>query len=1102
MADDNKPGTNLASGGVVVAALAALGIYYFHHEAPLVDLRPVNSSIYEQAAPQTIDARLWQDPLAAVEKSRNKSDQGEREKQCQENPRANNHCNPPSVEKGAETLVLVVTVSGAPYQEDAEERRRARYAVLAGLERAGFVPKDARHIDYFVWEQNVQSRSSTPIALNKSAVLSPLFSWLKPSLGYPPQSAALELSPVLPSPLLANEAGLDRDNIATIPSPQPTIIPYERFGKPPKVPNGKNQSVLVLWLKEEALKDRPLQKLSLLIQLMQGPHSGKASDIHTKIIGPHSSDTLRDMVSEKRDADVSEWAELKNVQFYAYAASAPDRLLLSKASDTVRTHFHDDFDLQRTVATDDALAYGIATELKRRHVDPSHKSTDHIAMISEWDTVYGQTLPQAVERQFYHTRPGWHAPSGSEANTPIYKFTYLRGLDGLLPSAEGKEDQKQDKATAQGEKQAGTTDFFKIETDTKSLDRPIGQSQFDYLRRISEHLHKIDDGLRKKQPDNRIKAIGILGSDVFDKLLVLRALQPEFPEALFFTTDFDEAFTIKSELPFTRNLIISSSFGPNLSDKLQGEIPFFRDTYQTSAFLATLSAIGDNWKIPDISPSQLAERLRFSRIFEIGRTGHVFSFTGKAAPPSMLLPSDGEEQKGCSKTLWSCNPGLLVADDGHPFLEGRSEGEDDFQPRAEDLFPTFEDSSRETLAFGLAAGAIVCLVSLFFPIVRKNAWVEVSLGVLGLGVGSLICVFWEQVAHYLTEYGDGEPIVILEGVSVWPTVLLRGFGIILSVYLIWRVMRTLRENFARIAKDMGIVSERKSRDKRSLWEKIMQVFDFSLGGDQAARSSYLDVESAWQAYVDQERFWPRCCRAAICTAIMYGIFMFVLNPMFGVPVVPVRGGLALNWYWWTVLGDAMLMQFLTFFVFDATLFCLLFVNKLRRTQTAWPSTTMGVYKDRLRLQTKLVHDWIDLDFVAKRTRCIGSLIYFPFVLIALLIVSRSTVFANYAPSLTILISQGISLSIVFGCAFMLWWSAKAARDTAKQNLADGLIRAKDAEGNVYFAEQLESLLDRVDQLREGAFGPLTQQPLVKALLFPLSGAGWLALIENGILPSL
>ena len=52
---------------------------------------------------------------------------------------------------GEETLVLGVTVPGAPFKENAERRRRARYAVLAGLERSGFVPKDVRHIDYFVW---------------------------------------------------------------------------------------------------------------------------------------------------------------------------------------------------------------------------------------------------------------------------------------------------------------------------------------------------------------------------------------------------------------------------------------------------------------------------------------------------------------------------------------------------------------------------------------------------------------------------------------------------------------------------------------------------------------------------------------------------------------------------------------------------------------------------------------------------------------------------------------------------------------------------------------------------------------------------------------
>jgi hypothetical protein len=85
---------------------------------------------------------------------------------------------------------------------------------------------------------------------------------------------------------------------------------------------------------------------------------------------------------------------------------------------------------------------------------------------------------------------------------------------------------------------------------------------------------------------------------------------------------------------------------------------------------------------------------------------------------------------------------------------------------------------------------------------------------------------------------------------------------------------------------------------------------------------------------------------------------------------------------------------------------------------------------------------------------------------------------------------------------MLWLAAKAARDTAKQNLTDAVIRAKASDGDSRFAEQLETLLGRVDQLKDGAFSPFTQQPLVRALLFPLSSAGGIALIENGMFPGL
>jgi hypothetical protein len=327
--------------------------------------------------------------------------------------------------------------------------------------------------------------------------------------------------------------------------------------------------------------------------------------------------------------------------------------------------------------------------------------------------------------------------------------------------------------------------------------------------------------------------------------------------------------------------------------------------------------------------------------------------------------------------------------------------------------------------------------------------------------------------------------------------LIRIIGIGLSFYFIWRSQSSLHDNLSEIAQEMKLEPPL----DRPLWKRIKRVFDFSLGDDQVDPNKRLDVQPIWEAYFEQEQFWFRCCRACCYTAIMFFISIFVLCPLFGWPTFPSRSDFAASAYLRTTCLDVGFMLFLTFFVFDATCFCLLFVNKLRRAET-WPAETMSVYKGRLRLQAKSVHDWINLEFVAKRTRCVGSLIYYPFVLIALLIVSRSTVFANYAPSPAILIAQGISLCVVFSCAIMLCLAAKTARDVAKQNLTDGVIRAKDGDDNNRCAEQLETLLSRVNQLKEGAFSPFSQQPLVRAVLLPFGTFGWTALIDNGMLPGL
>jgi hypothetical protein len=68
----------------------------------------------------------------------------------------------------------------------------------------------------------------------------------------------------------------------------------------------------------------------------------------------------------------------------------------------------------------------------------------------------------------------------------------------------------------------------------------------------------------------------------------------------------------------------------------------------------------------------------------------------------------------------------------------------------------------------------------------------------------LFCLsfFWEQVAKTLT--GEGEPIVLLQGVSLWPSVMLRLLTVLTSFCLIIRGWRKLRDNLDEIADELRL----------------------------------------------------------------------------------------------------------------------------------------------------------------------------------------------------------------------------------------------------------------------------------------------------------
>ncbi len=177
------------------------------------------------------------------------------------------------------------------------------------------------------------------------------------------------------------------------------------------------------------------------------------------------------------------------------------------------------------------------------------------------------------------------------------------------------------------DKKSGDTSN-KEEQKRTSGSRPDGHDQTDSLLRLADMMATEDREARNKG-EKGFRAIGVLGSDVYDKLLILRALRPRFPDVVFFTNNLDAQFSQPEEWEAAHNLVVVSAFGLRLHDRWQRNIPPFRDGYQTATFLGTLVATGEFEQRPGslvvkdqlLPPLALSKIMDLPRVFEIGRNG-------------------------------------------------------------------------------------------------------------------------------------------------------------------------------------------------------------------------------------------------------------------------------------------------------------------------------------------------------------------------------------------------------------------------------------------------------------------------------------------------
>ena len=151
--------------------------------------------------------------------------------------------------RGEDLLILIAIATGRPYADDHESRLRSRYAILSALGRAGYEPRNPEGIGCV----KVIPGGWPPVQFTAP------FEWFRQ--GQHPRANALEL----------------------------------------------RKHVLLLWLTEQALGDKPLTALETFVDEVCGDRGlSCAGTAHVQVIGPRSSGTLKKMLDEIPPRDMQD----------------------------------------------------------------------------------------------------------------------------------------------------------------------------------------------------------------------------------------------------------------------------------------------------------------------------------------------------------------------------------------------------------------------------------------------------------------------------------------------------------------------------------------------------------------------------------------------------------------------------------------------------------------------------------------------------------------------------------------------------------------------------------------------------------------------------
>ncbi len=550
--------TQSSNSSILIINLAAFSLVFFANlfsPRPLESVRPeMGQTVLQPAhASGILQAREWEDPIEVIRNFQPRHEANEKPKADPADSNTSDAAtlNTKTLQQAKQDLrahrynaaaesrelVLPIFLRGDTYPESREMRLRSRYATQAALTSLGYRTVKSNQLYYLTLCKSSAGKNGSS---HPNCPLGMEIFTMDPA-------GDDTLSRQLPSTIYIFwvDSGdfdvADLIHIADLPDPAST---------------------------NTASGSKPHPLLGLMNCLLKNP-----SKTQVRVIHLGSSDALASLLHDLLKNKDELLSKLAHHFWFPRATVSPSRLAALAKHPEARL-----FNLKRPAVTDEQLVDSLIQHLDERI--PNFDPLKDVAFVTEWDTGYARGMisewVQKAERL-----------TGSSETGQLRVFAYLRGLDG---NRSGSSQGSKNSANA-----GPTLELLKgLHLTGKTAEQLADTTQFDYLRRLISSLSRSSNSLR------RPRAIGVIGSDIYDKITVLQAIKPLLPEAVFFTTDLDQQFLHPNTSGAAKNLLVASSQDlepePLISKGRQWKFgtvipPYFRDIYQCHLFDSLIHAI-------------------------------------------------------------------------------------------------------------------------------------------------------------------------------------------------------------------------------------------------------------------------------------------------------------------------------------------------------------------------------------------------------------------------------------------------------------------------------------------------------------------------------